>query len=122
MAQARKHAADQLAAWNLNDLTPTTELVVSEPVTKAATHLAPVLGLGELCGPDTHGFLRLHRGPAFTRVRRAVSRVRRMYLFAGHEGGSQVSRAIGQLRKRQRVNTHVVPCVYSERAIRWGFA
>ncbi|WP_392670195.1 SpoIIE family protein phosphatase [Streptomyces sp. LN785] len=45
VAQARKHAADQLAAWNLDDLTPTTELVVSELVTNALRYSDGPIGL-----------------------------------------------------------------------------
>lgn len=45
VAQARKHAADQLAAWNLDDLIPTTELVVSELVTNALRYSDGPIGL-----------------------------------------------------------------------------
>ncbi|WP_329167163.1 SpoIIE family protein phosphatase (plasmid) [Streptomyces sp. NBC_01717] len=45
VAQARKYTADQLAAWNLNDLTPTTELVVSELVTNALRYSNGTIGL-----------------------------------------------------------------------------
>nr|WTB32329.1 ATP-binding protein [Streptomyces sp. NBC_00830] len=45
MAQARKHAVDQLAAWSLDDLTPTTELVVSELVTNALRYSDGPIGL-----------------------------------------------------------------------------
>lgn len=45
VAQARKHAVDQLAAWSLDDLTPTTELVVSELVTNALRYSDGPIGL-----------------------------------------------------------------------------
>ncbi|WP_406308779.1 SpoIIE family protein phosphatase [Streptomyces sp. NBC_00623] len=45
VARARKHAANQLAAWNLDDLTPTTELVVSELVTNALRYSDGPIGL-----------------------------------------------------------------------------
>ncbi|MFG2660910.1 ATP-binding protein [Streptomyces sp. NPDC048425] len=45
MAQARKYATAQLAAWNLEDLTFTTELVVSELVTNAVRYSDGPIGL-----------------------------------------------------------------------------
>ncbi|EME98820.1 SpoIIE family protein phosphatase [Streptomyces mobaraensis NBRC 13819 = DSM 40847] len=45
VADARKRVADQLAAWGLEELAFTTELVVSELVTNAIRHAAPPIRL-----------------------------------------------------------------------------
>ncbi|MGI5341548.1 ATP-binding protein [Streptomyces sp. CA-181903] len=45
VADARKRVAGQLAAWGLEDLAFTTELVVSELVTNAIRHAAPPIRL-----------------------------------------------------------------------------
>ncbi|MFI6936367.1 SpoIIE family protein phosphatase [Streptomyces sp. NPDC050287] len=50
--QARRHVREQLAAWNLNDLAPTTELLASELVGNVVRHARGPVSLRLLYGDD----------------------------------------------------------------------
>ncbi|MEW2396644.1 SpoIIE family protein phosphatase [Streptomyces sp. NPDC046862] len=50
--QARRHVREQLAAWGLDDLTPTTELLASELVGNVVRHAKGPVSLRLLHGPE----------------------------------------------------------------------
>jgi serine phosphatase RsbU (regulator of sigma subunit)/anti-sigma regulatory factor (Ser/Thr protein kinase) len=54
VAESRARAACQLAAWNLQELTPTTELLVSELVTNAIRHAQPPIQLRMILDTALH--------------------------------------------------------------------
>jgi anti-sigma regulatory factor (Ser/Thr protein kinase) len=54
VAESRARAARQLAAWNLQELTSTTELLVSELVTNAIRHAQPPIQLRMILDTTLH--------------------------------------------------------------------